>query len=91
MAKSKWVPRKGAGLLNRMLSKTKPAKDDRLATLAVELGIAGAQVLQEDFGFTLGMSATWLDKMLDRAKVNRGASLAMMAVKEIDGESQNNS
>jgi hypothetical protein len=87
---------KGNGLLDKMLKNTgkapasptagPQAKDDRLAILAVELGLAGVQVLQEDFGFTPGMSAIWLDKMLDKAKVNRGATLAMMAVKEIDGE-----
>jgi hypothetical protein len=81
---------KGNGLLDKMLKNTgkPPAKDDRLAILAVELGLAGAEVLQEDFGFTPGMSAVWLDKMLNKAKVNRGASLAMMAVKEIDSENQ---
>lgn len=87
MAKSKWLPRKGAALLNRALPYTKPAKDDRLATLAVELGLAGAQVLQEEpFNFTPKQATLWLDKMLDKAKVNRAATLAMMAVKEIDGE-----
>ena len=86
MAKSKWIPHRGAAALSRALARTKEAKDDRLAILAVELGIAGAQVLQEDFGFTQGMATLWLDKMLDKAKVNRAASLAMQAVKEIDGE-----
>jgi hypothetical protein len=74
-------------LLNRALSYTKQAKDDRLAILATELGIAGAQVLQEEpFNFTQKQATLWLDKMLDRAKVNRGADLAMQAVKEIDGD-----
>lgn len=59
-------------------------KDDRLAILAVELGLAGAQVLQEDYGFTQAQAAEWFDKMLNKAKVNRGATLAMMAVKQID-------
>jgi hypothetical protein len=87
MAKSKWIPRKGAALLTQMLSKTKEVKDDRLATLAVELGIAGAQVLQEEpFNFTPAQATLWFDKMMDKAKVNRGASLAMQAVKEIDGD-----
>jgi hypothetical protein len=89
---------KGNGLLDKMLKNTgKPpasptagpqAKDDRLAILAVELGLAGAQVLQENYGFTPAMSAIWLDKMLDKAKVNRDSSLAMAAVKEIDSENQ---
>ena len=86
MAKSKWIPRRGTGFLSKALSQTKQAKDDRLALLAVELGIAGAQVLQEDFGFTQQMAAIWLDKMLDKVKVNRVATLAMQAVKEIDGD-----
>lgn len=71
--------------LTRLREATRPKQDDRLALLAVELGIAGAQVLQDDFGFTQKQAAEWLDKMLDKAKVNRAASLAMMAVKEIDG------
>lgn len=80
---------KPGGVFDRMLSNiTKPAKDDRLAILAVELGLAGAQVLQEDFNFTQEQATLWLDKMLDKAKVNRTASLAMMAVKEIDGGNQ---
>lgn len=79
---------KSGGIFNRMLANTKPAKDDRLATLAIELGLAGAQVLQEEFGFTQAMATIWLDKMLDKTKVNRAASLAMQAVKEIDGERQ---
>jgi hypothetical protein len=63
------------------------AGDDRLSILAVELGLAGAQVLQEPpFNFTQKQATLWLDKMLDRAKVNRGALLAMQAVKEIDGD-----
>ena len=86
MAKSKWIPRKGAALLNKALSQTKRAKDDRLALLAVEIGLAGAQVLQEDFNFTPQMATIWLDKMLNKAKVNRAASLAMAAVKELDGD-----
>lgn len=86
MALSK-LPRKGAGLLNRALSRTAPAKDDRLATLAVELGLAGAQVLQEPpFNFTQAQATLWLDMMLNKAKVNQAATLAMQAVKEIDGD-----
>lgn len=77
---------KSGGIFDRMLANTKPAKDDRLATLAVELGLAGAQVLQEEFGFTQKQATIWLDKMLDKAKVNRGAALAMQAVKDIDGD-----
>lgn len=78
---------KPGGVFDKMLSGiTKPKPDDRLAMLAVELGIAGAQVLQEDFGFTPQMTAIWLDKMLDRAKVNRGASLAQQAVEAIDND-----
>lgn len=77
-------------LVEKMLKNAaKPIQDDRLATLAVELGLAGAQVLQEPpFNFTQAQATLWLDKMLDRAKVNRGATLAMQAVKEIDGDKQ---
>lgn len=62
------------------------ADDDRLAILAVELGLAGGEVLQEHFGFTVEQTAKWLDLMLDRAKVNRVSSLARLAVEKIDNE-----
>lgn len=78
---------KPGGVFDKMLSGiTKPKPDDRLAILATELGLAGAQVLQEDFSFTPAMTAIWLDKMLDKAKVNRGASLAQQAVEAIDND-----
>lgn len=73
-------------LLSRIREAVRPKQDDRLAILAVELGLAGAEVLQEDFGFTSQMAATWLDKMLNKAKVNRALSIAMQAIKEIDGD-----
>jgi dsDNA-binding SOS-regulon protein len=62
-----------------------PKTDDRLAILAVELGLAGAQVLQEKYGFTQAQSAEWLDAMLDKAKANRG-ELAKAAVEQIDND-----
>lgn len=78
---------RGRHLLGKMLNNLNPPKpDDRLGLLAVEIGLAGAQVLQEDYGFTQAQSAEWLDKMLSKAKVNRAATLAYMAVKEIDGD-----
>ena len=46
-------------------------QDDRLAILAVELGLAGGEVLRRDFGFTEEQVTRWLDAMLDRAKTNR--------------------
>lgn len=81
---------KPGGVFDKMLSGiTKPKPDDRLAILATELGIAGAQVLQEEpFNFTPKQTALWLDKMLDRARVNRGAELARQAVEAIDGKIQ---
>lgn len=77
-----------AELIEKIFANIKKAKDDRLAILAVELGLSGAQVLQEDFGFTQQQAALWLDKMLDRAKVNRSSMLAVQAIKQIDGESR---
>lgn len=72
-------------LLSRLREATRPKQDDRLALLAVGLGLAGAQVLQDEYGWTPKQTAEWLDKMLDKAKVNRASSLAIQAVKEIDG------
>lgn len=78
---------KGNGLQEKMLKNmNKPKTDDRLAILAVELGLAGAQVLQEDFGFTTQMTAAWLDKMLDKAKANRETPTAQAAVEQIDDD-----
>ena len=62
------------------------AIDDRLAVLAVELGLAGGEVLQEYFGFTTDQTAKWLNLMLDKAKVNRVRSLAHLAVMQIDND-----
>ena len=69
-------------LLSRIALNKKP--DDRLGVLAVELGLAGAEVLQRDYNFTQAQCAEWLDKMLDQAKINRVRSLAQQAVKQID-------
>ena len=71
-------------LLNRIALNKKQANDDRLAVLAVELGLAGGEVLQDHFGFTVEQTAKWLDLMLDKAKVNRTNSLARLAVEQID-------
>ena len=48
-----------------------PAEDQRLATLAVELGLAGAQVLREEFGFDEARANEWLQKVIARAQSNR--------------------
>lgn len=71
-------------LINRIATNKNKNQDDRLAILAVELGLAGGEVLQEHFGFTVEQTAKWLDLMLDRAKVNRVSSLARLAVEKID-------
>lgn len=79
--------RRGNEMLNRMLDNLpnpKPKPDDRLAILAVELGLAGGEVLQRDFNFTQEQTARWLDAMLDQAKVNRVRAAAHLAVQQID-------
>lgn len=43
----------------------------RLSNLAIELTLAGGQVLREDFGFDENQVNLWLDKMLIRAQKNR--------------------
>lgn len=45
----------------------------RLSNLAMELTLAGGQVLREDFGFDEQQVNLWLDKMLARARTNRDA------------------
>jgi len=71
-------------LLNRVALNKNKIQDDRLAILAVELGLAGGEVLQEHFGFTVEQTARWLDLMLDKAKANLVNSLARLAVEQID-------
>ncbi len=71
-------------LLSRIALNKNKVGDDRLAVLAVELGLAGGEVLQEHFGFTVEQTAKWLDLMLTRAKVYRVGSLARLAVEQID-------
>lgn len=85
MAKQKTRPDR-SGFLSRLKDSLHKPKvtDDRLAILAVELGLAGGEILREDFGFTEAQVALWLDKMLTRAKVNRVTSLARLAVEQID-------
>lgn len=50
------------------------AADQRLANLAMELGVAGTQVLIESFGFTPAQAESWFDQTLARAKANRTTS-----------------
>lgn len=83
MAKSKF--RRGNEMLTKMIAGLhKPKVDDRLPILAVELGLAGGEVLRRDFGFTEEQVTQWLDAMLTQAKVNRVGSLARIAVEQID-------
>jgi hypothetical protein len=50
--------------------------DGRLSALAIELGLAGLQVLREEFAFSEEQATEWLEKMLARAKVNRNVLLS---------------
>jgi len=54
----------------------RPDGQDRLSALAIELGLAGVQVLREEFSFTEAQATEWLEKMLARAKVNRNVLLS---------------
>jgi len=49
----------------------KSQTDARLGALAVELGLAGVQVLREEFGFDETRANEWLEKMIARAQANR--------------------
>lgn len=72
-------------LISRVaLNKKQQQTDDRLAILAVELGLAGGEVLQEHFDFTIEQTAKWLDLMLNRAELNRVKSLAKLAIERIN-------
>jgi len=55
---------------------TKDLFSKRLQILAVELGLAGGEVLKQNFGFTDEQVARWLDAVLDRAKKNRKTTLS---------------
>ena len=49
------------------------ARAERIAgNVAIEMGIAGAQVLREAFGFDEEQVKRWIDLTLERAKKNRG-------------------
>lgn len=93
--KDKYI--KPGGIFDKMLNNMKPkATDkldspagDRLAILAVELGLAGGEVLRDEFDFTEAQVTLWLDKMLDKAKANRMGSLAQLAVEQIDNAEHN--
>lgn len=85
MAKQKSRPDRTNFLSNLKASVSRPkATDDRLAILAVELGLAGGEVLQEHFGFSVEKTAKWLDLMLDRAELNRVKSLAKLAIERVN-------
>jgi len=45
--------------------------EQRLALLAQELGVAGAVVLVNDYGFTREQANEWLGKMVEQARTNR--------------------
>lgn len=45
--------------------------DPRLGVLAQEMGLAAAQTLKEEFGFTPDEIARFMDAWLARAKANR--------------------
>lgn len=79
------MKKRGGGRLSKAalsLSSRGPAKcqavkvvkvPDRgmLSSLAVELGLAGVQVLVEEFGFCKDDSARWLESTIRRGKENR--------------------
>ena len=75
-----------SNFMRNFIRRNKTAENERIALLAVELGLAGGEVLKEEFGFTNDQIARWMDKMLDRAKVNRVRTLAKIAVEQIDNE-----
>lgn len=54
----------------RRLNRTQ-AENKRMAVLATELGVAGVEVLIEEFGFGQEEADAWLQKWVERAKQNR--------------------
>lgn len=50
---------------------TRAQVDQLLGNVAVEMAIAGGQVLREQFGFTAEQLKVWMDAMTARAKKNR--------------------
>lgn len=73
-------------LISRISLNKNKADDDRLAILAVELGLAGGEVLQEHFGFSVEQTAKWLDLVLNRAELNRVKSLAKLAIDKVNSD-----
>lgn len=55
------------------VAQVRAEQDQRMANLAMELGVAGVAVLVEEFGFTPEQARRWLDLMLKRAQANRAA------------------
>jgi len=43
--------------------------------VAIEMGIAGGQILREEFGFEEDQIKRWIDLTLERAKKNRGENV----------------
>jgi len=62
----------------------KDISTQRLEVLAVEIALAGGQVLQDQFGFTTEQVAKWVDALLEQAKFNREGNLKQMQ-KVVDG------
>lgn len=50
------------------------ATNQLLANLAMELGVAGTQVLIEEYQWSETEAQSWFDKMLTRAQANRATS-----------------
>lgn len=50
----------------------------QLEILAIELALAGGQVLVDSFNFTPAQVAQWTDLLLEQAKYNRAGNLPRM-------------
>lgn len=61
------VLRKGQGKKHY----TQHEMDNALSRLVMELQVAGAEVLRDEFGFSQEQVSEWVEKVLARAEANR--------------------
>lgn len=71
---------------NRARRRLAATCEDRLNHLANELGLAGVQVLTEQFDFSVGQCDAWLKATLERAVANRRGRI-IETIKAVANES----
>ena len=62
----------------RDIQKTSRAEHDRRTTMAMEIMIAGMEVLNGEYGWTEAECKAWNDKVVERIKANREQAVQEM-------------